>query len=104
MTEDERVLSASLMWTLAHRVCVLWQQWTNSQGLQKSCGEKGTAQPLSQAESTSTLALTGFYCFSGDITLRMVLIYYAQVSFRWLQKTKEKMLLITSKRKDICKC
>ena len=33
----------------------------------------------------------------------MVLIYYAQVHFRWLQKTKERMLLITSKRKDICK-
>ena len=32
--------------------CVLWQQWTNSQGLQKSCGEKGTAQPLSRGEST----------------------------------------------------
>ena len=53
-----------------------------------------------------TLTLTGFYCFSGHITLRMVLIYYAQVHFRWLplQKTKERMLLITSKRKDIYKC
>ena len=39
--------------------------------------------PLSQEESALTLALTGFYCFSGDITLRMVLIYYAQVWFRW---------------------
>ena len=37
------------------------------------------------------------------ITLRMVLIYYAQV-LRWLQKTKERMLLIISKRKGICKC
>ena len=34
----------------------------------------------------------------------MVLIYYAQVHFRQLQKTKERMWLITSKRKDICKC
>ena len=54
------------------------------------------SRPLSQEESPSTLALTGFYCFSGHITLRMVLIYYAQVHFRWLQKTKERMLLITS--------
>ena len=63
------------------------------------------AWPLSEGESTLTLALTGFYCFSGHITLTMVLIYYAQVRFRWLplQKTKERMLLITSKRKDICK-
>ena len=61
------------------------------------------AQTLSQRESSSTLALTGLYCSSGHVTLRMVLIYYAQVHFRWLQKTKERMLLITSKRKDICK-
>ena len=44
----------------------------------ESGGGKGTAQPLSQGESTLTLDLTGFYCFSGHITLRMVLIYYAQ--------------------------
>ena len=62
------------------------------------------AWPLSQEKSTPTLALTGFYCFSRHITLRMVLIYYAQVLSRWLQKTKERMLLTTSKRKDICKC
>ena len=50
-----------------------------------------------------TPAWTGFYCFSGHITLRMALISHAQVCFRGLQKTKERMLLITSKRKDICK-
>ena len=55
------------------------------------------AWPLSQGESAPTLALTGFYCFSGHITLRMVLIYYTQVHFRWLQKTKGRMLLITQK-------
>ena len=38
--------------------------------------------PLSQEESAWTLALTGFYCFSGSITLRMILIYYAHVPFR----------------------
>ena len=52
-------------------------------------------RPLSQGERALTLALTGFYCFSGHITLRMVLIYYAQVHFRQLQKTKERVLLIT---------
>ena len=31
----------------------------------------------------------------------MIFIYCAQVSFRHLQKTKERILLITSKRKDI---
>ena len=53
-----------------------------------SCGGKGTARPLSQGGSTLTLALTGFYFFSGHITLRMVLIYYAQVRFRWLPFTE----------------
>ena len=45
----------------------------------ESCGGKGMVQPLSQEESPLTLTLTGFYCFSGHITLRMILIYYAQV-------------------------
>ena len=54
----------------------------------------GTAT-LSRGERPTTLALTGFYCFSGYITLGMVLIYYAQVRFRQLQKTKERVLLIT---------
>ena len=48
------------------------------------------ARPLSQGESTPTLALTGFYCFSGHITLKMVLIYYAQVRFGWLPFTENK--------------
>ena len=56
----------------------------------KSCGGKGTAQPLSQEESAPTLALTGFYCFSRHITFRMVLICYAQVRFRWLPFTENK--------------
>ena len=56
----------------------------------ESSGGKGTAQPLSQEESSGTLALTGLYCFSGHITLRMVLIYYAGVHFRWLPFTENK--------------
>ena len=32
----------------------------------------------------------GFYCFSGYITSRIVLIYYAQVRFRWLLFTDNK--------------
>ena len=52
--------------------------------------KKGLVWPLSQEESTLTLSLTGFYCFSGHITLRMVLIYYAQVHLRWLLFTENK--------------
>ena len=63
---------------------VLWQQWKKSHGLWKSCGEKGMAWPLSKWERArgperADPACTGFYCFSGHITSRMVLIYYAQV-------------------------
>ena len=56
----------------------------------ESCGGRGTAQPLCQEEYAPTLTLTGFYCFSGHITLRMVLIYYVQVRFRWLPFTENK--------------
>ena len=45
------------------------------------------AWPLSQGESA---ALTGFCCFSGHITLKMALIYYAQAPFRWLPFTDNK--------------
>ena len=34
--------------------------------------------------------LDRFYCFSGHITLRMVLIYYAEVRFMWLPFTENK--------------
>ena len=51
---------------------------------------KGTPWPPSQKKSTPTFALTGFYFFSGHITLRMVRIYYAQVPFRWLPFTENK--------------
>ena len=63
---------------------VLWLQYTNTHGLQKSCGGKGTARPLFQEESTPTLALTVFYCFSRPLTSKMVLLYYAKVCFGWL--------------------
>ena len=41
-------------------------------------------QPLSHEESTLTLALTGFYCFSRPFTSKMVLLYYAKVCSGWL--------------------
>ena len=59
-------------------------QYTNTHELEKSCGGKGMARPLSQEESALTLALTGFYCFSGPLTSKMVLLYYAKVCFGWL--------------------
>ena len=69
-----------LMWTPASRVRGLWMRRTNAHGLQKSCGEKGTAQPLSERESTSTLAWTGFYCF-------LVALHQRRISFIILRFT-----------------
>ena len=54
----------------------------------ESCRGKGTVWPLSQEESALTLALTGFYCFSGHITLRPILIYYAQVALGGYRKQR----------------
>ena len=79
-----------MMQTTALRVRVLWLRQTNSQVLKKSCGEKRTPWPLSEWERAPTPAWTGLYCFSGHITLRMVLIYYTQVHFRWLSFTENK--------------
>ena len=78
-----------MIWTPAHRVHVLWLQQTNSHGLLSPVEEKGR-HGHSQEESALTLALTGFYCFSGHITSGRVLIYYAQVCFRWLPFTENK--------------
>ena len=82
-------------------VCVLWLQWTNSHGLQKSCGEKGLAWPLSKWESASTPVWTGFYCFSGYITSgwSSFTMHRFTVGDYLLEITKERMLLITSKRR-----
>ena len=81
---------------------LLWLQYENSHRLQKSCGEKGAAWPLSNLErGPLTSTWTGFYCFSGHITSRMILIYHAQVHHRWLpfKDDKDRTLLITSKRR-----
>ena len=87
---------------------VLWLQYTNTHGLQKSCGEKRMAWPLSEWERARgpegpTSAWTGFYCFFGYITWRMVLIYYAQVHCRWLLFTYNKRKSVANyfKEKDV---
>ena len=92
-----------LMRTPASRVCgvvaetrqthtdyrVLWRKRDGTATLSRG-QHLGAPRPCSQGESTLTLALTGFYFFSGHIILRMVLIYYAQVHFRLLPFTENK--------------
>ena len=63
---------------------------------------KRDARPLPQEESSPTLALIGFYCFSRPLTSKKVLLYYAKVCFGWLSlKIQERVSLNTSKE-DIC--
>ena len=79
-----------LMWIPAHSVCgvvaEMRQIHTDYRVLRRKRDGRAT---LSRGERP-TLALTGFDCFSGHITLRMVLIYYAQVPFRWLPFTENR--------------
>ena len=49
-------------------------------------GREGQAEPKREPKP----AWTGFYCFSGHITWRMVLVYYAQVHCRRLPFTENK--------------
>ena len=78
---------------------VLWWQQTNTHGLQKSCGEKGTAWPLSKWERARGLervhesahpCLDRLLLLFWAYYIRMVLIYYAQVHCRWLPFTVNK--------------
>ena len=78
------------MRTLAHSVCgvvvEMIQIHTDYQVLWRK--KDGTAT-LSRGERPNP-CLDRLLFFSGHITLRMVLIYYAQVRFRWLPFTENK--------------
>ena len=79
---------------------VLWQQWTNTQGLQKSCGEKGwhghskwERRQEGQREPKRAHPLPGqaFIAFLGTLHQgQSSLTYYAQVHCRWLPFTDNK--------------
>ena len=97
-----------VMWVSVLRIRVLWMQWTNSHRLQKSCGEKGMAWPhsLSEWESQRTREpgpLPGQAFIASLGTLHWGWSSFTMHRFTvgdyLLQTTKEKMLLITSKRR-----
>ena len=77
-----------------------------SHGLPKSCGGQGMARPLSQGESASTLAWTGFSWLSNSIHQKrfsFIMLRFALGNY-FLQIAKERMLLITSYRLTRKKC
>ena len=97
----------SLMRIPAHGIRVLWLQWANSHGLQKSCGEKGMGWPLSEwerakrAREPCPMSEQAFIAFldtlhGGWSSFTMDRL---AVGDYLLQITKERMLLITSKRR-----
>ena len=79
---------------------ILWRKRDSMATLKVIEGERARESPR---ERVLTPAWTVFYCFSGNITSRMVLItmHRFTVGDYLLQTTKERMLLITSKRR-IC--
>ena len=88
---------------------VLWMRPDKVTQTTESCGEKGTARPLCQGESDTTLVLTGFYWLSNSVHQRrfsFIMLRFALGNY-FLQIAKERMLLITSyrlTRKKCCKC
>ena len=88
-----RLHELNLWWTDADpsQQNLWWLHYSNTHGLQKSCGNKGAVWPLSKLERGPLIpAWTGFYCFSGHITLRVIFIYHAQVHHRWLPFKNDK--------------
>ena len=91
-----------VMWTPTHRVRLLWLQGRNSQRLQKSYGEKGMAWPLSEWErGPQPLPEQVFIAFLGTLHCgwSSFIMHKFAVGDDLLQITKERMLLITSKRR-----
>ena len=68
-----------------------------------SLSEREGKRARENPRESPTPAWTGFYCFSGHITLKMVLIYYAQVHCRWLPFTDSKGKNVANyfKEKDV---
>ena len=78
-----------LTWIPASRIrCGCYIQIHINTDYRNPVEKKGAAWPLSKFErgplTTAPLphAWTGFYCFSGHITERVILIYYAEVHHR----------------------
>ena len=98
-----------LMQIPAPGIRVLWQQWANTHGLQKSCGEKGTAWPLSkwergqegQREHKRARPLPGqaFFAFLGTLHRgwSSFTMHRFTVGDYLLRTTRGRILLITSK-------
>ena len=97
------------MWTLASSVRGVVDEMRQIHMDYRSPVEKMGPHSHSQGESTSTLALTGFYWLSNSIHQRrfsFTMLRFALGNF-FLHITKERMLLITSyrlTRKKCCKC
>ena len=107
------------MWTLASSVHGVvdetkqiqmdYRSPVEKKGWHSHCLKGRPPCPLSQGESASTPALTGFYWLSNSIHQRRFsfIMLRSALGNYFLQITKERMLLITSyilTRKKCCKC
>ena len=85
---------------------VLWLRRDKFTQTTECCGGKGTTRPLSQEESASTLSWQACIAFLGTLHWgwsSFTMHRFALAGYL-VQKRKERMLLISSKRKDICQC
>ena len=94
------ILGVTLQLTriLAHQIRVFCQQWTNSHRLQKSCGEKGQhGHTPSERERARFLPGQAFIAFLGTLHRgwSSFTVHRSALGGYLLQKTKERMLLIT---------
>ena len=80
---------------------MLWLQQTNSHGLQKSCGEKGQHGHSLSERGPQPLPGQAFIAFLGTLHLGQssFTMHRFAVGDYLLQITKERMLLITSKKR-----
>ena len=81
---------------------MLWLQYTNTHGLQKSCGGKGAAWPLSKLERGPwPLPGQAFIVFLGTLHQgwSSFTIHRFTTGDYLLRRTKDRTLLITSKRR-----
>ena len=78
-------------WPAGSVVVAIFKYTQTTEILWRKRGCVATLQVLSKFErGPLTPAWTGFYCFSGHITLRAILIYYVRVHHRWLPFKEDK--------------
>ena len=89
-----------------HGIRVLWLQRTNSHGILSPVAEKGRQGHSLKRRAPGPLPWQAFIAFLDTLHWgwSSFTMHRSALGGNLLQKTKERMLLMSSKRTDICKC